>query len=59
MKKTVKKLVLSKETLRSLEVVTLSEVVGGSVLPMFACGGGTGGSCHICDPEPISADTNC
>lgn len=30
MKKTVKKLVLSKETLRSLEVVTLNEVVGGT-----------------------------
>ena len=59
MKKQVKKLVLSKETLRSLEVVTLNEVVGGSALPMFACGGGTGGSCNICDPEPISADTNC
>jgi hypothetical protein len=58
MKKKAKKLVLTKETLRSLEVVTLNEVVGGSVLPMFACGGGTA-SCDICDPEPISAETNC
>ena len=60
-KKTVKKLVLSKETVRSLEVVTLNGVVGGSALPMFACGSATcgGGSCDICDPEPISANTNC
>ena len=54
MKKTVKKFVLSKETLRRLEVVTLNEVVGGSALPMFHCGGTQGGnSCDICDPEPI------
>ena len=58
MKKKTKKLVLTRETVRSLEVVALNEVVGGSALPMFACGGGTH-SCDICDPEPISADTNC
>jgi hypothetical protein len=46
MKKSQKKLVLSKETLRSLEVVTLNEVVGGSA---ETCTGA--GSCRFCNPS--------
>jgi hypothetical protein len=45
-KKSIKKLVLAKETVRSLEVVTLNEVVGGSDL---TCTGA--GSCRFCNPS--------
>jgi len=59
MKKQVKKLVLAKETVRNLGVKSLDQVVGGSVLPMFACGTDTCESCKYCLPEPISYDYNC
>jgi len=49
MKKQVKKLVLAKETVRSLEVVTLPEVVGGN--GSFTC---DAGSCRICLPDSIN-----
>ncbi len=45
MKKQVKKMVLAKETVRSLEMVTLNEVVGGT----DTCTGA--GSCHFCLPS--------
>ncbi len=50
MKKKVKKLVVAKETLRSLRVTTLNEAVGGSNYG-FGCDGT--GSCHICLPDSI------
>jgi hypothetical protein len=51
MKKKVKKLVLAKETVRSLEVVALNGVVGGSNFG-FGCDGT--GSCRICLPDSIN-----
>jgi hypothetical protein len=51
-KKTVKKLVLAKETVRSLEVTTLIKVAGGSPTDEVA-------SCIICYEEPISVAGEC
>ncbi|HEX3556150.1 MAG TPA: class I lanthipeptide [Thermoanaerobaculia bacterium] len=53
MKKQMKKLVLAKETLRSLGVKSLEQVAGGSALPMFACASETCASCRYCVDEPI------
>jgi hypothetical protein len=50
MKKQAKKMVLAKETVRSLDA--LREVRGGSPTDQFW-------SCRVCYPEPISPDTNC
>jgi hypothetical protein len=48
MKKQVKKMVLAKETVRSLEVAVMAEVVGGS---NFGNGCDGTGSCRICLPD--------
>jgi hypothetical protein len=52
LKKKTKKLVLAKETVRSLEVAALTRVAAGS--PTDA-----GWSCWICEEEYISYNTNC
>jgi hypothetical protein len=51
-KKTLKKLVLAKETLRSLEESTLSKVVGGTY--GTACYTEIFWSCRVCQEEPIT-----
>ena len=48
MKKTVKKLMLSKETVRSLLAADLREAAGGTVASCGACGTDT---CHFCFPS--------
>ncbi len=47
-KKTTKKLVLAKETLRSLLAVDLREAAGGTAFSCGACGTNT---CHLCFPS--------
>ena len=54
-KKTTTKLVLSKETLRSLSAKRLGEVVGGTWQGTCAgCPTHGGNSCDICDEQPIT-----
>jgi hypothetical protein len=55
MKKQVKKLVLAKETVRSLSAVNLREAAGGSVggNTCAGCPTNDGNSCRICLDEPI------
>jgi hypothetical protein len=54
MKKKTKKLVLAKETLRSLEELTLSKAAGGS--GFVSC---TPHSCPYCDWQPITDGGTC
>jgi hypothetical protein len=60
MKKTKKKLVLAKETLRGLETSALRDLVGGAsdvgcTGVGYACSPLTGMSCKYCLDEPIEA----
>ena len=51
MKKTLRKLTLSRETLRSLENSTLNQVGGGASVPLQTCP-------ELCDPV-VSAGRTC
>jgi len=54
MKKTVKKLTLAKETVRSLSAFDLLEAAGGTTWQATCAGCGTNGgdSCRYCLPQP-------
>lgn len=54
MRKTIKKLSLSKETLRALDETRLDEAVGGT-FQTRTCGS----ICHICIPRTEQQTCNC